>query len=169
MNIIVYSQENKVKKSAALFNKLFNEYLEQLNILIKKKNSLYEEDFEDLYNYYEEIFDRANSGKDSQIKYLDNILNKNLMIDLEKDEFERVFKYYQKKIEFENQTKSKRKIEKSLDITNEVYGELLETISMLENKYNENWSILDDTTLEMNSSNKLFNERENNVKTSIRY
>ena len=40
---------------------------------------------------------------------------------------------------------------------------------MLENKYNENWSILDDTTLEMNSSNKLFNERENNVKTSIRY
>ncbi|MCH6117703.1 hypothetical protein MK861_10240, partial [Enterococcus faecium] len=80
MNIIVYSQENKVKKSAALFNKLFNEYLEQLNILIKKKNSLYEEDFEDLYNYYEEIFDRANSGKDSQIKYLDNMLNKNLMI-----------------------------------------------------------------------------------------
>ncbi|PQC02475.1 hypothetical protein CUM88_13545, partial [Enterococcus faecium] len=80
-----------------------------------------------------------------------------------------VFKYYQKKIEFENQTKNKRKIEKSLDITNEVYGELLETISMLENKYNENWSILDDTTLEMNSSNKLFNERENNVKTSIRY
>ncbi len=71
---------------------------------------MYEEDFEDLYNYYEEIFDRANSGKDSQIKYLDNILNKNLMIDLKKDEFEKVFKYYQKRLNLRIKQKIKEKL-----------------------------------------------------------
>lgn len=37
MNTIIYSQENKIKNSANLFNKNFNNYLEQLSSLIKKK------------------------------------------------------------------------------------------------------------------------------------
>ncbi|HFD1766414.1 TPA: hypothetical protein ACF1UP_002893, partial [Enterococcus hirae] len=66
-------------------------------------------------------------------------------------------------------TKNKRKIEKSLDITNEIYGELIETIKMLENNYKKDWTILDESILAVNSSNKLCNERIKNVKTSIKY
>ncbi|EOW2628262.1 hypothetical protein ACOU9B_000385 [Enterococcus hirae] len=169
MNTIIYSQENKIKNSANLFNKNFNNYLEQLSSLIKKKNSSYNEDFEELYDYHKEISERANLGKDSQIQYITNILNKSLMVDLKKDEFENIFKYYNKRIEFENTTKNKRKIEKSLDITNEIYGELIETIKILENNYKQDWTILDESILAVNSSNKLRSERIKNVKTSIKY
>ncbi|HFD1766457.1 TPA: hypothetical protein ACF1UP_002938, partial [Enterococcus hirae] len=62
MNTIIYSQENKIKNSANLFNKNFNNYLEQLSLLIKKKNSSYNEDFEELYEYHKEILERANLG-----------------------------------------------------------------------------------------------------------
>ncbi|EOS7870721.1 hypothetical protein D7L76_RS06480, partial [Enterococcus hirae] len=88
---------------------------------------------------------------------------------LKKDEFENIFKYYNKRIEFENTTKNKRKIEKSLDITNEIYGELIETIKILENNYKQDWTILDESILAVNSSNKLRSERIKNVKTSIKY
>lgn len=91
------------------------------------------------------------------------------MVDLKKDEFENIFKYYNKRIEFENTTKNKRKIEKSLDITNEIYGELIETIKILENNYKQDWTILDESILAVNSSNKLRSERIKNVKTSIKY
>ncbi|MBU5361628.1 hypothetical protein KQI58_11140 [Enterococcus raffinosus] len=137
MNSFELYEVNQMKA----FNSKFSEYLSLLKKYISQTD-LNEEKMEINKMYLksiEESFENKDFNCDQYLQ-LKSVLKDATFTRYKKQEIEAIIQVFMRKINFESSTLEDRDVEKTLDITNEIYTSLSKNIIRLNKNYSKKWS-----------------------------
>lgn len=164
MKTFEIAQINKLEN----FDDRFSSFLFEL-----KKHIQENEDQELNISYLKTIQDNFEKKNFNFEHYsqLNLVLNNNTFVTHKRDEIETICNIFIKKINFEEKTLNDRSIEKTLDITNEMYSNLSKNLIRLNNNFNRKWENISIPSLEKKTQ-FIFDENleeRKNAKRSYRY